>query len=337
LAEKSADPAFLAAALRQSRQQLEFALEAGRLGSWELDVATNRLVSSEYCRTIFGLTGDDPFERYEDIVARVHPDDRKKREDAVASAIKAHTDIEVEHRILWRDGTVTWVLTRGRAVYEGRRAVRVAGVSLDITAQKHAEAHQRLLFDELNHRVKNTLATVQSIAMQAHRDATLSAPDGEAFVQRIHALSRAHDLLTEGAWLGASLGEVVERTMAVADAKAQRVAMAGPAVRLNPNAAVTLNMAFHELATNAIKYGALSTSDGGVEVTWTVEDDGVVIEWREFAGPVVSPPSRRGFGSRLIEQALPREMSGEARLVFDAAGLRCHMSFPFSAKLSLAT
>ena len=337
MAEVSADPASLAAELRQSRQQLEFALEAGRLGSWELDVATNRLASSDYCRTIFGLTAEDPFERYEDIVARVHPDDRKKREDAVARAIATQTDIEVEHRILRRDGTVTWVLTRGRAVYEGRRAVRVAGVSLDITPQKQAEAHQRLLFDELNHRVKNTLTTVQAIAMQAHRDAALSSPDSEAFVQRIHALSRAHDLLTEGSWRGASLNEVIERTMAVIDTQAQRVAMAGPTIRLSPNAAVTLNMAFHELATNAIKYGALSTSEGGVEVTWTPEGAGVVIEWCEFGGPAVNRPNRRGFGSRLIEQALPREMSGEAKLIFDPAGLRCRMTFPFTAKLSLAT
>jgi len=315
------------------RQQLEFALRAGRMGGWELDIASRRIVTTPYCRAIFGLRTEDPSETYEDVMAYVHPEDRAMRQAAVERAIAEHTDIEVEHRILRPDGTVTWVQTRGRAAYEDGQAVRAAGISMDVTERKEAEAHQRLLLDELNHRVKNTLATVQSIAIQTRAGDGSAA--GAAFIDRIHALSRAHDLLSEGAWQGASLADVVGRTMAHA-ATPGRVDFGGPKVRLGPNAAVTLNMAFHELATNAQKYGSLSSPAGRVDVTWQPDGDAdVAIDWRESDGPTVVEPVRRGFGSRLIEQALPREMGGEARLVFDAAGLVCHMRLPLSSKLRL--
>jgi two-component sensor histidine kinase len=155
-------------------------------------------------------------------------------------------------------------------------------------------------------------------------------------IERIHALARAHDLLTEGAWQGASLADVIGRTLAgVAPARAR---LSGPKVRLGPNAAVTLNMAFHELATNALKYGALSKPEGRVEVSWDLDGEGVVaIAWRECGGPPVTAPVARGFGSRLIEQALPREMGGEAVMDFEPSGLRCRMRLPLSAKLSVAT
>jgi signal transduction histidine kinase len=329
-------------ALRQSEQQLEFALQAGRMGSWELDIVSGRLATSEYCRTIFGLVPGDPFERYEDIIARVHPDDKKKRQDAVDHAIATGADLEVEHRILMPDGSIGWVLTRGRAAYEKGRAVRAAGVSLDITARKTAENHQRLLLDELNHRVKNTLSTVQSIAMQTRGSDARPSRFDVVFLARIEALARAHDLLTEASWEGASLGEVMGRTLAfhVSGGEAARVRLSGPPIQLSPNAAVTLNLAFHELATNAVKYGSLSTSAGRVDVDWKIDDatspSAVVIEWRESGGPEVSTPTRRGFGSRLIERGLAHEFSGECELRFRPEGLHCRIRLPLSAKLKAA-
>lgn len=328
------------AVLRQTEQQLEFALRAGRLGSWQFDLASRRFSSTAHSRTIFGLGPNDAFERLEDVISRVHPDDRARRQAAIDRAIATGEEFEVEYRIFKPDDQVGWVLARGRAAFENGRAVRLAGVSLDITDRKQAEEHQRLLLDELNHRVKNTLASVQSIAMQTLRHAETPAAFNETFIERIHALARAHELLTEASWEGASLTEVIERTLRVhlADCDHRQVAVAGPQVRLGPNAAVTLNMVFHELAANATKYGALSTPGGRVDVAWEAapDRDAIIMHWRESDGPPVAEPRRRGFGSRLIERGLTREMGGEARMDFLPAGLRCHIRLPISAKLGLA-
>jgi signal transduction histidine kinase/CheY-like chemotaxis protein len=330
------------AALRQTEQQFAFALRAGRLGSWELDLRTGQFSASEYCRINFGLGPDDPFDRYEDLVARVHPDDRNARQQAIDQAISAEADMDVEYRIIKPGGAIGWILARGRPDYENGRPVRMAGVLLDITQRKAAEERQRLLLDELNHRVKNTLASVQAIAMQTRRFATEASGFDEAFIARIGALARAHDLLSEASWEGASLEDVIARTLAPHyswQAK-DRVSFGGPGVRLGPNAAVTLNMAFHELATNAAKYGSLAAATGRVDVAWRIAGPeagrAVEIDWREAGGPRVSVPTRRGFGSRLIERGLVHELAGEAHMSFQPEGLWCRIWLPFSDKLGLA-
>jgi PAS domain S-box-containing protein len=330
------------AALHQSEQQLELALRAGRLGNWALDLKTGVLVGSEFFRANFGVGPQDAFNRYADLGARVHPEDRARQQREMDAAIEKHTDLESEYRTLTPDGETRWILVRGRATYhEDGVPVRMAGVSLDITARKHADERQRLLLDELNHRVKNTLATVQSIAIQTGRTADAASFE-RAFLARIAALAQAHDLLTEVAWDGASLRDVIARTLApyMVEGTTGRVRLSGPSVRLSPNAAVSLTMAFHELATNAGKYGSLSVVSGQVDVEWTVDSainpEVVEIDWRETGGPPVSPPSRRGFGSRLVEHGLAREFDGRIELAFIPGGLRCHMHLPLSSKIQLA-
>jgi len=334
------DASAVSRAAVRTREHLEFALEAGRLGSWEFDIATQMFSSTAYSRANFGLGPDDPFERLEDVVARIHPDDRPRRQAAIDQAIATGEDFEVEYRTLRPDGGIGWILARGRAAYEGGRAVRLAGISLDITERRNAENRQRLLLDELNHRVNNTLASVQSIAMQTRRSVASPSAFSETFIERIHALARAHDLLSESAWQGAFLSDVVARSLAaqLENGEADRFDVQGPAIRLGPNAAVTLNMAFHELATNAIKYGALSSADGRIDIAWAVDLEAreVTIDWRESGGPAVNSPTLRGFGTRLIEQALTRELGGEAHLTFLPDGVWCHMRLPLSAKLNLA-
>jgi two-component sensor histidine kinase len=324
-----------AAALRQTEQQLEFALHAGRMGSWELDLATGRFTTSEYCRVVFGLGPGDPFETVADLVALIHPDDRQKRQAAIERAIAGRTEMEIEYRTLRPGGEIGWVLARGRAAYENGGAVRMAGISLDITERRTAEERQKLLNNELNHRVKNTLATVQSLAMQTYRSAETESATGEAFIERLQALAGVHDLLSEAAWEGASLHNVVVRTLATFVQDDARLSVSGPAVRLVPNAAVSLNMAFHELATNAMKYGALSGPTGRIEVAWRTDGDAIEFDWRESAGPKVAEPSRRGFGSRLIERGLARELDCEARFAFLPDGLWCRIRVPLGGKLSL--
>lgn len=330
------------AILRQTEQQLAFALQAGRMGSWEMDVATGAITTSPSCRTVFGVGPDDRFDHNDDVLALVHPEDLKPRQEAIDQAVAAQTDLEIEFRIVRPDGRVGWILTRGQAAYEDGRPVRFAGVSLDITARKASEEHQRLLLDELNHRVKNTLATVQSLALQTRQTIAHPSMFNDTFLARIYALAGAHDLLTEASWEGASLAEVIHRTLKVHQPAGQtdRFLVSGPTMRLGPNAAVTLNMAFHELATNAVKYGALSNGTGLVSVLWSADADAALpaleLEWRETGGPPVAEPIRRGCGSRLIERGLPRELDGECRLVFRPEGLICRLRLPLSAKLGLA-
>ncbi len=335
------------AALRQSEQRLEFALDAGRLGSWELDLKTGALAASAFFRAAFGLGPDDLLDDRNALITHVHSSDRQRLQRALARAIADKSDLEVEFRTVTPQEEVRWLLMRGRAAYDDQGlAVKMAGLSLDITDRKLAEHRQQTLLDELNHRVKNTLATVQSIAMQTSRTTDDASAFESAFLARISALAQAHDLLTAVAWEGASLQRVVEQILApyVTDDQVGRVRLTGPNVRLGPNAAVSLAMAFHELATNAAKYGSLSTASGVVEVNWTADKSSehpgeslaLEIDWRESGGPPVALPSRRGFGSRFVEQALAREFDGVCELIFEPKGLRCHMRLPLSQKLQLA-
>ena len=330
------------AALRQSEQQLELALNAGRLGTWMLDLQDGRLLGSEFFRTTFGLGPDEPFDRHADLVARVHPNDRARLQREMDKATQRRSDLESEFRVVTPEGETRWILLRGRASDdEARPTARMTGVSLDITERKRADERQKLLLDELNHRVKNTLATVQSIARQTRRAAEPAAFE-EAFLSRLTALAQAHDLLTAVAWEGASLKDVIARTVApyVAGGQTERIRLVGPDVRLNPNAAVSLTMGFHELATNAGKYGALSVVGGHVDVEWRVDSmthpTQIEIDWRETGGPPVDPPARRGFGTRLLETGLAREFDGHVELSYAPEGVRCRMRLPLSPKLQLA-
>jgi PAS domain S-box-containing protein len=323
------------------QERFELALKAGRMGSWELDLRTRALALSEVCLADLGCEASEVL-TYDDLQQRVHPDDRPMRQASVDVAVRTGEDLEVEYRIIRPGGEVAWMLVRGRAVYDADgQPVSIIGVSLDITERKLMEERRQLLLLELSHRVKNTLATVQSIATQTRRTAPAPAMFDEAFLARIQALARAHELLAESSWDGASLSEVIDRTLALSvdGGDVRNVNFSGPGVRLGPNAAVTLNMAFHELATNAAKHGALSTEAGRVEVKWSIENSSsppaIAIEWRESGGPKVTAPRRRGFGSRLIETGIPHELGGEARLDFAADGLICRMRLPLTGKLSL--
>ena len=331
------------AALRRSEGELAFTLEAGRLGSWTLDLLHDRFEASALLHEMLGVPVGERLERRADAMARVHPEDRAAHTAAVSRVIAAGGDLETEFRILSPDGAIGWIMLRGRADHDADgRPVRLAGVAMDITARKRAEERQTLLLHELNHRVKNTLATVQSLTFQTAARAAAPPDFLNALQARIIALAEAHDLLAESAWEGAALADVVERTLApyVSAGGGRRVAFSGPAVRLRPNAAVTLNMAFHELATNAAKYGALSAEGGCVDITWRTDlssdPRAVEIEWREHGGPAVAPRTQRGFGSRLIEDGLARELSAQVDLTFPPEGARCRMRLPLGHKLRLA-
>jgi|GEM_PF-320429 len=205
------------------------------------------------------------------------------------------------------------------------RPVGLHAIARDVTERRRAEERQRLLVNELNHRVKNTLALVQGLALQSFKDGRDMAEAREAFQNRLASLAAAHDLLTRESWEGATLGDIVSQALGLYNGREARISWDGPPVRLDPKAAVSLVMALHELCTNATKYGALSIPEGRVELRWRVSGDRLAIEWRERGGPPVEAPARRGFGLRMIERALAADLSGTARIEFAEEGLLCRI------------
>ena len=203
------------------------------------------------------------------------------------------------------------------------------------TELRQRETARRMLVDELNHRVKNTLAVVQSIAAQTLRSTVLSADASAALEERLLALSRTHDVLTRESWEGADLAEVVDQAIApFRSPNSVRIEIAGPAVRLCPRTVLAIAMALQELATNAVKYGALSNATGIVRIAWNVavKQGGtrLCLSWQEAGGPPVMPPTRRGFGSRLIERSLARDLGNAVVLTFAPTGVCCTLETDLS-------
>jgi two-component sensor histidine kinase len=189
---------------------------------------------------------------------------------------------------------------------------------------KQAEELQRLLLNDLNHRIKNTFATIQAISAQTLRAARDLPSARDALDRRIRSLAQVHDLLTMRAWSGASLTDVVMRAL---DAfTPAQVRMSGAAIDVSPKHALTLSLALHELATNAIKYGALSCPEGRVGVQWSVREGMLHIDWEESGGPPVSPPTQKGFGSRLLEDLVVRDLGGDTKLNYHVSGVRCNIT-----------
>jgi len=201
-------------------------------------------------------------------------------------------------------------------------------VGSDISERVQAEDQQRLLLDELNHRVKNTLATVQAISKQTLRNAPDPASFATAFEARLMALSQTHNALTDGQWVGADLRHILD--LELAPHGPERVKITGPEVHLPARMALSLGMAFHELATNAAKYGALSR-DGRLEIDWRLEDGGLAFTWRETGGPPVTPPTHRGFGSRLVQRSITSELRGRFAIDYRPEGVRCAFWIPLGA------
>jgi PAS domain S-box-containing protein len=232
------------------------------------------------------------------------------------------------------DSERVWIHLTASRVQLGDAPPYLVMIISDITARKQVESEQqhyqgqlRLLINELNHRVKNTLATVQSMAAQTLRNEPEPAVAFEKFESRLLGLSQVHDVLTRESWHGAALRDVAERALAPFTEAAGRTHIAGPSVWLQPGGALTMALIFHELATNALKYGALSKPDGRVALDWTydAESRALRLTWTESGGPPVAAPTRRGFGSRLIERSLRGEMKGAATMDYRPEGLVCVM------------
>lgn len=262
----------------------------------------------------------------------MHPDDHAATLAEWDRCLASGEPYDVEHRVRRRDGSYRWARSRAFPRRDSEGAIILwYGNTEDIHERKVAEEHQRLLINELNHRVKNTLASVQAIAFQTLRG-DIPLPEARArFEARLMALSAAHNLLTEENWVGASLERVVKDATEHLAGDARRFDVAGEPLRLAPRAALALAMALHELGTNAAKYGALAAEAGRVAIAWKVDGDRLRLQWRESGGPPVEAPTRRGFGSRLIERGLQPDLGGAASLHFDPEGLRCEIEASLAA------
>lgn len=225
-----------------------------------------------------------------------------------------------------KEGEYRWFLSRALPIRdEHDRIQHWFGTNTDITERLRAERQRTILINELNHRVKNTLATVQAIAAQTLRNANVDSSVRETLESRLVALSNAHNLLTEERWETAEIHDVMARTLEP-HAGPERLRLHGPSVRLSPKAALAIAMGMHELATNAVKYGALSNGTGQVAVTWGVDGPkpGTLhLQWKERGGPTVKPSSRKGFGSRLIERSLQHDLNGKAKIDYQPEGIVC--------------
>jgi two-component system CheB/CheR fusion protein len=209
-----------------------------------------------------------------------------------------------EAQLRCKDGSIRHVLISSSVLWDGDRFVHTRCFTTDITDRKKAEETQSLLIGELAHRVKNTLASVQALAKQTLHTATET--EKKAFLARLHALGAAHDVLTRDGWQRASVHEIIER--ALEPFAAERITAEGPYASLDSSRAMMLTMAMHELATNAAKYGALSSETGRIDISWAVHETGdgdrlVHLCWQERGGPPVATPTAKGFGSRLLQNS----------------------------------
>ena len=254
------------------------------------------------------------------------PEDRASNVPAIeAQTAVAEGRAANERWHVRKDGSRFWGAGLTMPLRDGYRLEGFVKIMRDQTERRRSEHARKLLIGELSHRMKNTLALVQALAEQTLRHAPDPAMFAKSYRERLVALSRAHDLLTQEAWDKASVADVVDTAIG-AWMSGGRVTAQGPEVWLAPQQAMTFSLAMHELATNAAKYGALSRPEGRVAISWRGEEE-IVLDWVETGGPPVSPPSRRGFGSVLLTQALRSAVKGDVRLDFRPSGLHLQVRF----------
>jgi PAS domain S-box-containing protein len=328
-------------ALKESGEQLRVALAAGRMGTWHSDLLTGELYWDAAMCEIFGIepkAGIPPGTGW----ALIHPDDRDRLRLLYEQAMATGEAYDCEFRIVRPSGELRWLAAATGVTRDpAGRTIRISGVTFDITDRKVAEERQHLLVNELNHRVKNTLASVQAIMSQSLRHTPDPWDAFERAQTRLMALSATHDLLNTTRWSGASLSDVLRAELKPYRAEGDgRITRSGPPVELDAKTALALGMIVHELATNAAKYGALSIPEGRIEVTWSVAggetNPWLDLTWLERDGPQVYPPTRRGFGTRMIERGVAGDLLGKVKLDYDPSGFRCAISFPLRAPFAAA-
>ena len=286
-------------------------------------------VNSKFCELVGRPEGDLVRMTRDELTA---PQDRARDEELFARALKSGEGFSIEKRVLRPDGTTIWMWDNVTAVMgDDGQVRRIVSMCADVTARRNAEERQTLLMAELNHRVRNTLATIQAMA----RLTSTSTASKEAYVQslqgRIGTMARTHERLTRERWQGVSFEDVVSEELKPYAPRGESVYVKGPAIKLGPRQALDLALALHELATNAAKYGALSTPEGRVSITWRVDypegDPILTVDWQESGGPAVSEPPKKGFGSQLLRNTFSG-LNKSVKTTYAPEGIHCQIITP---------
>jgi PAS domain S-box-containing protein len=313
--------------LQATKGRLQFALDAARLGWCRYDPHRRVASGDGRFKEIFDVTADDL--STEDIKALVHSDDSERfwADRAVALDPTDPRSSAHEYRVRPRDGKLRWVEVRWLAHFEAGRVASAVATVQDITERKQREETERLLVREMNHRIKNIFTVVDAIA---HRTAAENPADfAERFSERIRALSANQNLLFRNEWKGVDVAELVRAQLShFAGLIGSRIIADGPKLRFNTVGAQAIGLALHELTTNASKYGALSTDRGRVEVCWNFSDNAFTMSWTEREGPSVSAPTRRGFGTTVIERMAESSLGGTVDLDYPPSGLTWRVTCP---------
>lgn len=331
-------------ALRRLDEQHRIALEAAGLGTWDYDPATEIVTWDERACSLAGIVPNGlrsmPFA---DMLAHIHPEDREQLKAYSQTVLSPQSDgrYMAEYRIVLDGGCVRWIRSNGQVLFEGkgseRRAVRVSGVSSDVTERRATKEAHQILTSELNHRVKNLFAIASGLVSMTARTAKNTQEMASSLRGRLNALSRAHEL-ARPAPIGADqstdsstgLERLVETIVApYRQESAGRIVIEGPPVPLGANAVTSLALVLHELTTNAAKYGCLSDGNGKLTVRWSRKDDAVDFSWIESGGPIIpGSPSFEGFGSILAQRTIAGQLGGTLTRDWQPGGLTVEIRLP---------
>ncbi len=332
-------------ALWRLDEQYRLALEAAEMGTWHYGLASGIVSWDERSRTLFGLqSGDRRSLSLDETLARIHPDDREAAQEALTASLDPRSDgrFDAEYRITRDDGSLHWVHVRGQAFFSGegsaRRAVRLSGVISDVTPRRTGEEARHLLMRELNHRVKNLFAISSGMVSMTARTAASTSDMATALRGRLGALSRAHELVHPASFGPATAGYATTLDRLVKtilepyiQESGERCALSGPATSIGANAATSLALVLHELATNAAKYGSLFHPEGELTLRWDLVGDDVVLDWSETGGPpVASIPTFQGFGSLLARKSIIGQLGGALDFDWEPTGLKVRMRIPLA-------
>ena len=318
------------AALRESEERFRTLAERSLLLAWEADAHTWQFTYvGPQAPDVLGYPVEEWYQP-DFWVDHLHPDDRAWIVDDRRQQAATAVDYELEYRMLAADGRLVWFqdvvhVIRGD---EGPRTLR--GFMIDITTRKRAVEARQFLVQELDHRVKNTLSTVQAVAELTLRTATSLKGFGDSFRGRIAALARMHAAIWRNKGTPLRLRELAELSLAPFGREGERASIDGVEVMIPVQSAGALGLVLHELATNAVKYGALSVTSGSVRLAWRRDADRLCMSWRESGGPIVTEPLHRGFGSTLIKESIPYELGGSVALEFAPRGVQCTITFPLA-------
>lgn len=318
-------------ALRHAHVRNDLATEATNIASWVWDLASDYIESDNDLGTVFGIEAQSPL-TFAALLEAIHPDDQQEVRNALDNAVSGGDEYRVEFRI---SATDRWLLSLGRVLErdaEGNPA-KIVGANLDITTQKHQDPHTKVLLREINHRVNNTLAILQSLAAQTLGRAQSSSAFMQAFSGRLQALAAVHNLLSDHEWSEVGAHMLLWALIApYAPDAPERVRVEGEDAAVGADEALGLALVVHELATNAAQHGALSGRTGEVVVTTTVEPteigETMHIDWQERGGPEVTPPQHQGFGSVLIARGLHKVVGSSSEIAYEPEGAHARIVLP---------